>query len=224
MNATDRLAVFVKAPLAGRVKTRLAVHLGARRAAALYRALGRRVVESCVDPAYPTTVWFSPAAEGRAVRSWMRGLTPKPGFQVQPEGALGTRLAAAFDRHFGDGAERVVIIGSDCPGVDRRLVAQALETLHSRDVVVGPSHDGGYYLIGLRTPTPGLFHEVAWSTPAVLGQTLARVHRLGLGAALLPTLRDVDTIADARAVGLVEGGQVAVSWQVTAPASGSHPG
>ena len=202
MGHRDVVGVFVKAPLAGRVKTRLAADLGARRAAELYRALGREVVSSCVDPAYATTVWFSPAGKEPTVRSWLRAVG-RLAFQAQPDGPLGTRLATAFDWHFREGAPRVAIIGSDCPGVDRRLVSQAFDTLDTRDVVIGPAHDGGYYLIGLRAPAPGLFHGVAWSTPAVLGQTLALVHRLGLSAALLPTLRDVDTVSDARAARLL---------------------
>ncbi len=199
----DVLGVFVKAPVAGRVKTRLAAEVGARRAARLYRGIGRDIVAACVLPeAHRTVVWFSPPGAQRSVRTWLQGL-PVSAFAPQREGGLGVRLSAAFGHHFREGARRVVVIGSDCRDVDRELVARALTALGDHDVVIGPANDGGFYLLGLRAPAAGLFRGVAWSTEAVLDRTLANAGRLGLECGLLPTLRDVDTVADARALGLI---------------------
>jgi len=198
----DVLGVFVKAPAPGRVKTRLAAEIGLHHAAEIYRHLGRSVVAACAGSGHDTVVWFAPAEARPAVRGWLKGLRVAA-FQAQVGGALGTRLAAAFQRHFDAGARRVIIIGSDCPGVDAGLVSRALAVLDEHDLVLGPAHDGGYYLIGLRTPVRRLFRGIAWSTPAVLGQTLARARQLGLSAVLLPQLRDVDTASDARAVGIL---------------------
>lgn len=199
----DVLGVFVKAPVAGRVKTRLAAEVGARLAARLYRGIGRDIVAACVRPeAYRTVVWFSPPGAQRSVRTWLKGLQVSA-FAPQREGGLGVRLSAAFRHPFREGARRVVVIGSDCPDVDRELVARALTALGDHDVVIGPANDGGFYLLGLRAPAAGLFRGVAWSTEAVLDQTLANAGRLGLEWGLLPTLRDVDTVADARALGLI---------------------
>ncbi len=209
------VGIFVKAPAPGRVKTRLAAELGPERAAELYRALGRRVVAACVSPAYGTVVWFAPAGARPAVHDWLTGLGVAA-FRAQPRGALGTRLAAAFRRHFDDGARRAILIGSDCPGVDSALVSRALAALDEHDVVIGPAHDGGYYLIGLRAPARGLFRGITWSTEAVLNQTLTCARQLGLSAALLPMLRDVDTASDARAVGLLPGGLALRSQQEVA--------
>lgn len=200
----DTLGILVKAPIPGRVKTRLAAELGAEQATELYRALGRSVVAACVDPGYHTVVWYTPAAARAAVRGWLQGVEPLA-FRPQVRGGLGVRLGAAFARHFGEGVPRVILVGSDCPGVERGVITQAFAALDRYDLVLGPAHDGGYYLIGLRSTTRGgrLFHGVSWSTPDVLRQTLLAARRLGLRPALLPVLRDVDTVADARATGLL---------------------
>ncbi|MEX2156867.1 MAG: TIGR04282 family arsenosugar biosynthesis glycosyltransferase [Gemmatimonadales bacterium] len=198
----DVLGVFVKAPLPGRVKTRLAAEVGSQRAAEIYRDLGRRAVSAAAGAGYETVVWFAPPEARPEVRAWLQGLSVAD-YRAQVAGPLGTRLAAAFLRHFDEGARRVIVIGSDCPAVDACVVTQALASLDERDLVLGPAHDGGYYLIGLRAPASQLFHGIAWSTAAVLSQTVARARQLGLSAALLPTLRDVDTASDARAAGVL---------------------
>jgi rSAM/selenodomain-associated transferase 1 len=198
----DVLGVFVKAPAPGRVKTRLATEVGVHRAAEIYRDLGRRVVSACAGSGHDTVVWFAPPEARSAVREWLKGLSVAA-FRAQLSSPLGVRLDAAFRQHFDEGARRVIMIGSDCPGVDAVLVSRALPMLDEHDLVLGPAHDGGYYLIGLRAPAPHLFQGIAWSTEAVLEQTLARARQLGLSAALLPTLRDVDTASDARALGML---------------------
>jgi uncharacterized protein len=197
---TDALAVFVKAPEPGRVKTRLAREIGPGEAAALYRRLGRAVVAQCGSDDHRTVVWFAPSEGGAAARSWLSGLGVAE-FAAQRSGGLGARLAGTFARHFREGAGRVVVIGSDCPDVDRAVVQRAFQALERHALVLGPSEDGGFYLIGLTAPVPGLFRDVPWSTSAVLEQTVRNAERLGLAATMLPTLRDIDTIEDAIALG-----------------------
>jgi rSAM/selenodomain-associated transferase 1 len=197
----DLLAVFVKAPEPGRVKTRLAHEIGAEEAAALYRRLGRAVVSQCTaNDRHRTVVWFAPVEGGAAVRSWLNDLGVAD-FIAQRSGGLGQRLAGTFGRHFRAGARRVVVIGSDCPDVDRSVVQGAFAALEHSDLVLGPSEDGGFYLIGLAAPAPGLFRRVAWSTPAVFDQTARNAQRLGLSVSTLPVLRDIDTVADAQVLG-----------------------
>ncbi len=202
MSDAQVLGVFVKAPVAGRVKTRLAADVGPARAAELYRHLGRHVVAATIADTHQTVVWYAPRAGGRLVRAWLDGLDVSR-FHPQPGGNLGRRLHAAFARHFSQGAGRVVIIGSDCPDVDRWMIGDALTALDRHDVVLGPAWDGGYYLLGMKAPHDALFQRIPWSTAAVLELTLDRARQLGLGTALLPTLRDVDTAADARAAGII---------------------
>lgn len=198
----DVLGIFVKAPEPGRVKTRLAAVLGDRRAADIYRALGRRVAARCLGPNHDTVVWYAPAGGRAAVREWLRQLRIAA-FRAQGAGTLGERLEGAFRRHFAEGARRVVVIGSDCPDVDAGLVGRAFEALEGHDLVLGPARDGGYYLVGLRAPAPELFRGIRWSTDAVLGETVSAARRLALRTRLLPTLRDIDTLSDARAAGLL---------------------
>ncbi len=199
----DALGIFVKSPQAGLVKTRLAESIGAARAAALYRVMGRKIVEACRDPnSHTTTIWFAPADGEHSVDAWL-GTGAVDAHRAQPEGGLDVRLTVAFAHHFAAGARRVLVIGSDCPGVDRGLLRQAFGALDQHDLVIGPAQDGGYYLLGLTAPAPELFRHVIWSTDLVFRQTMLNAARLGMSASVLPELRDVDTEADARALDLL---------------------
>jgi len=184
------------------VKTRLARDIGLEAAAALYRRLGRQVVSAVVGSGYRTVVWFTPLARQAVVRDWLDGLGVTA-YCPQAGGNLGTRLAYAFGRSFAAGDSAVVIIGTDAPGVNRHIVAAAFRALRADDLVLGPSLDGGYYLIGLSAPQPALFRAIPWSTAGVLRATEARARELGLSFRLLTSLQDVDRAGDARALGLL---------------------
>lgn len=199
------VGVFAKAPVPGRVKTRLARDIGREAAAAVYRRVGRQVVAAAAASGYPTTVWYAPPAGRPAVEGWLAELGPLA-FRPQTAGSLGTRLAHAFGRSFAAGNAAVVIIGTDAPGVDRHILAGAFRALRTYDLVLGPSLDGGYYLIGLAAPQPGLFRAIPWSTGKVLRATQTRALALGLSIRLLQPLRDVDRARDARALGLLRDG------------------
>ena len=195
---SDRaLIVFLKHPEPGAVKTRLAPALGAEVAAALYRALAEEVLMATVPRSgeYETLVFFDPPGAAKAMRAWLPGMRLRP----QCAGDLGARMTAAFARAFERGARRVAIIGTDAPAVTRETAAGALTALDEADVVVGPAEDGGYYLLALRAPCPELFENVAWSTPAVLEETLARAATAGLRVRQLRRLRDIDTLEDVQA-------------------------
>ncbi|MBL0110440.1 MAG: glycosyltransferase [Saprospiraceae bacterium] len=92
--------------------------------------------------------------------------------------------------------EKILIIGSDCPGITNDIIEQAYTALDFHDVVIGPSHDGGYYLLGMNTLIPELFQHIPWSTDQVLLETIKVLQHKRLLYKLLPTLRDVDTIED----------------------------
>ena len=198
------LGIFAQAPIPGRVKPRLAEHVGPSTAAEVYWQVGRRVVTSVAGSGYRTIIWFTPPTEGPFVREWLDGLG-RVELRPQGGGALGERLVQAFARHFSDGARRAVIVGTDCPGVDRRHVTEAFAALDARDVVLGPTQAGGVYLIGLREPQPALFRGVQWSSPAVQAQLKARAAGARLTPHLLRPLREVETLQDARALGLLTG-------------------
>lgn len=141
----------------------------------------------------PAELYFAPENAGAEIRHWLR-----PGWSARPQeaGDLGARMSAAFEEAFAEGAQRVALIGSDCPEILDTDIQAAWDALREHDVVLGPALDGGYWLIGLRQPQPALFNGVSWSTGAVLRETLDRVSRAGLRAFLLRTLRDIDTEED----------------------------
>jgi glycosyltransferase A (GT-A) superfamily protein (DUF2064 family) len=109
----------------------------------------------------------------------------------------------AFTRQFAEGAERAVVIGTDCPGLNRRFVVEALTALAAYDVILGPAADGRCYLVGLRTPQPALFRGIGWSSGAVFPQLRARAAALGLRVRVLQPLRMIGTMLDARVLGLL---------------------
>lgn len=190
------LLIFAREPVLGRVKTRLAAGIGAEAALAVYRELLALTAAAVAEAQLPATVWLAEApadADPAQPRPEWAGLP----WRVQPPAdSLGTRMAQAFEAAFGAGAGRVVIIGTDCPGLSAALLRQAFEHLLSHDLVVGPADDGGYYLLGMNKLEPALFLNKDWSTATVLPDTLADAARLGLRVAQLPTLHDVDSAQD----------------------------
>ena len=109
-------------------------------------------------------------------------------------------MASAIGECFADGADRVLLAGTDIPGLDADLVRSFLEGLSGAPVAIGPATDGGYYLIGFRRPAfdPQLFDGIVWGSTDVLTRTLARLRERGLSPYLGRTLDDVDTVEDLR--------------------------
>lgn len=187
--------LFAKQPVPGAVKTRLQSHLSAAEAARLYQAL----LLDCAavlneTQAVAKVVAFAPAQAEDALRAL---LTPIGGFEYVPqvEADLGQRMEALMQWAFARGAERVILVGSDSPSLPAAYLDEGLALLRDKDVVLGPSTDGGYYLVGRRKGASRIFQDVAWSTGKVLEQTLARLDSQTLG--LLPPWYDVDTPAEA---------------------------
>ena len=187
--------LFAKKPVPGTVKTRLQSHLSASEAARLYEAM----LLDCAIALHETqaaakVVAFTPAHAEDALRTL---LAPIGTFEYvpQPEGNLGQRMEGLMQWAFARGAERVVIIGSDSPSLPARYIDEGLALLREKEVVLGPSTDGGYYLVGRRKGESRIFQDVAWSTGMVFEQTLARLGTQTLG--LLPPWYDVDTPAEA---------------------------
>src|SRR5262249_38381516 len=144
--STSLLIIFLKAPRVGTVKTRLASALGPEAACAAYRCLVTTLLDQ-LDGLKNVQLRFTPDEAQDEIRPWRRArwtLAP------QGSGDLGTRLGTAFREAFAAGWQRVAIIGSDCPYVQRSDVNEAWTALENNDVVVGPAVDGGYWLIGLR--------------------------------------------------------------------------
>jgi rSAM/selenodomain-associated transferase 1 len=189
------LAVMAKAPRVGAVKTRLCPPLRAPEAAELARCFLLDTVERVrlVAGARPIMAYTPVEAQGQIEEA-------APGFVLIPQrgGDLGERQHRLIDEVLGLGLEAALIIGTDSPTLPRECLDEAVSLVMAPDVdvVLGPTEDGGYYLIGMRVPTPALFENMPWSTSTVLGRTLERAQRLGLRVACLPTWFDVDTGAD----------------------------
>ena len=187
MSAAARIVVFAKAPVPGRVKTRLIPALGAEAAA----ALAARMLAATLAEALATGLEVELCGEPDAAL-WSDAPVAKT---AQGEGDLGARLARAAARVTGAG-ERVVLIGADCPSLDRTRLLGAAQALERHDAVIHPAEDGGYVLLGLRRFDPSLSEGVAWSTADVCGDTLRRLAALGWSLDLRETLADVDEPAD----------------------------
>ncbi len=201
------ILLFVKYPEPGRVKTRLAATVGADAAARIYRRLVAAVIESLPDEE-ELVVAFDPPEKRAEIVAWL-GAAPagrRAVFLPQAEGDLGARLERAFAETFALGFENVAVIGSDCIELTPATFTATWQALGSHDAVLGPSTDGGYYLLALREPCAALFRDIAWSTDAVRAETLARARSAGLRVLELAALPDIDTEADwRRAEGKVEG-------------------
>lgn len=186
---------MAKAPVPGRVKTRLVPPLTHDQAAGLARALLQDTVARLQAMAGVT---LAIAVEPAEAMPEVRASLPPVECLPQPPGDLGARLAVVIADRFADRAAAVVVIGSDHPTLPTEMVAQAVAWLREgRDeVVVGPAEDGGYCLLGLTRPHPELFRDIPWSTPQVLATTLDRAAAGRLPVRSLPTWYDVDTPAD----------------------------
>lgn len=197
----EALLVFCRHPEPGRVKTRLIPRLGASRAAELYERMRRHVMEvaACLDR--KDLIKIACLDPPGCVPSYARNLA-RLGFVAigQSDGDLGDRLAAAFWWAFSSGARRVVAIGSDCLDVTCEVLDESLEALWQADAVLGPTEDGGYYLLGMSRWLPGTFRGISWSSSRVHLETLERLTDQGATVKLLPARRDIDTWEDLQAV------------------------
>lgn len=189
------LGIFVKHPVAGQVKTRLAEFLGTKQATEVYAAFVADLVERFRDVANQRFLCYAPA-EDSAKSCFLNHAKETYCLWPQPDKDLGERMAQFFLEHLRAEQDRVVIIGSDSPTLPREYVERAFELLQSADCVLGPATDGGYYLIGARGTCPPIFEEIAWSTSEVLAQTIALIDKFGLSLSLLPPWYDVDTMDD----------------------------
>lgn len=188
-----RIAILAKAPLAGFAKTRLIPALGARGAARLQRAFVRRTLQVAQQAELVADVqlWCAPDASQRFFRALQRS-TGVVCF-TQPDGDLGARMQAATAASPGP----VLLVGTDCPALTAAHLQMAADALRQgADAVFIPAEDGGYVLVGLQQPQPGLFQGIDWSTERVMAQTHQRANALGLALCELAPLWDVDTPDD----------------------------
>ena len=189
------LCVFVKAPVPGRVKTRLARDIGPGSALEAYRLLVERELDAISQVGIPVELWVNGDLDNPLIKDWSQrhALT----LRRQPAGDLGRKMHAAICG-CRDAGRAGIVIGSDLPAVDASYIGLAASLLDERDVVLGPAEDGGYALIGMKTPVASLFSGIDWGTDRACRQTREKAERLGLSVGELPVTWDVDTLADWR--------------------------
>jgi rSAM/selenodomain-associated transferase 1 len=200
--ADTRLCLFTRWPEPGKAKTRLIPELGAAGAAALQRRMTENILATAKQ-------WLA-AAEDREIevrftggalsrmQDWLGMDLP---YRFQAEGDLGARMAAAMETAFREAVKKVLIIGTDCPGITPEILEEAETALEGNDIVIGPAEDGGYYLIGLaetgrEKALPAVFRDIAWGTSRVFEESAAKIANAGLSLHLLPRLRDIDRPED----------------------------
>jgi len=184
------IVVFGREPVPGRVKTRLARAIGPEGAAAVYAVLLRHALDEAVATGLPVMLSFADA--------------PSPAYHAprgvrlaqQTTGDLGARMAAAFAARFAAGADVVALIGSDVARLTRQHLLEAVAACSKVPVCLGPSPDGGYWLVAQRAPGVDLFAGVPWSSPGTLEATRAALRSRGVAWHEVEELEDVDTMTD----------------------------
>ena len=196
MATSDSLIIFTRYPQAGQTKTRLIPALGAAGAAKLQRQMTEHLVEQLLPFCIERRVHFDMHFTGGSQAQMQDWLGPDVTLTPQRKGTLGEKLIYALAQAFSAGKTRVVMIGSDCPMLSSSEIDRALILLESEDVVLGPAADGGYYLIGLRSPNVCLFENIPWGTDGVLATTQAIARKQNLSVGLLGELADIDRPED----------------------------
>ena len=199
MASLDSILVLTKFPRPGRVKTRLIGALTPQQAAEVHRAclLDTLALAASVPECERVLLVASSPASARRLAQHLR-IGRGWRIAVQGRGDLGQRLARAFRAAFRSGAKKVVVVGTDTPWMNSRRIQQALRLLSDVDVVLGPTEDGGYYLVALRREVPQMFRRILWGTARVLQRTVATLRRARIPFRLLARDFDLDTPAALR--------------------------
>jgi len=164
---SELLMIFVRNPIIGTVKTRLASKIGNKLALKVYNELTRHTASICEKIKTKKKIYYSKEIIYNDL--WSDLVFQK---QLQCEGDLGQRMKTAFDEAFDEGYNKVIIIGSDVYSLSELIIQQAFHKLNYHDVVIGPALDGGYYLLGLKMNYPQIFNNKNWGTKSVLKETL----------------------------------------------------
>ena len=193
--AENCLGIFAKYWEPGRVKTRLARSIGNEKAARIYQAFVAATVARLSTIHCTRVLAYWPADRKTRLAFEAAELT---GWSLveQTEGDLGERMAGYFIQQFTAGVERVVLVGTDSPNLPVVEVQEAFEHLKTTDVVLGPTEDGGYYLVGAAKRVPPIFADIPWSTPEVLPKTIDCLDKAGLSYTTLDPWYDVDEVYD----------------------------
>ncbi|MFT5833707.1 MAG: rSAM/selenodomain-associated transferase 1 [Cognaticolwellia sp.] len=183
----NHLLIFIKNPIKGEAKTRLAATVGDDEALRIYLELLKhtRSIGEKIDA--HRNLFYAHFINNSD--EWNNDDFDK---QLQIDGDLGEKMAAGFQATFEKGATKAVIVGSDCASLTVDIVNDAFAKLETNDFVIGPADDGGYYLIGMTEFIPEVFQNITWSTEHVFPQTIEAINNQNKSCALLPMLSDID--------------------------------
>jgi len=189
----ERLIVFARNLVEGKVKTRIASKIGDELALEVYRILLGNTIQTVAS--LPATIepviYYSDFAETDSNFDF-EGIRT----EVQDGSGLGERMANSLVKEFGSGAKKVCIIGTDIYNLSTQIIVKAFRQIQDNNVVIGPAMDGGYYLLGLNSLNTKLFADISWSKSTVLKNTINNINHLGLKYELLEYLSDVDEYDD----------------------------
>lgn len=187
----ERVIIFFKTPVIGRVKTRIAAERGDLFARDLYSAMLRDLSRN-LKPLLDRLVWYCDTVQQADGNSFLKTCSRQRGR------GLGSKMYNAFKDEFRRGCERAVLIGSDIPYIDHQILIDCLNKLHTFDAVIGASEDGGYYLIGFKKSSlkKTVFENIPWSTDTVYENTVEKLKAHALSVYEAPVLHDIDTVED----------------------------
>ena len=193
------LLLFVKYPEKGKVKLRLTTDIDEDIVVDLYRCFVHDTLETIKKTQTKWYLCFYPADSLEKFQKWL-GTTM---FFFPQEGKnLGERMKNCFTQAFTNGYQQVILIGSDSPDLPADILLKALDELQTNDVVLGPSSDGGYYLIGFQNKSfdPSVFNDIHWGTASVFSETMQKIRKMKYHHSILPIWSDVDTLADLKSL------------------------
>ncbi|MFH0730744.1 MAG: TIGR04282 family arsenosugar biosynthesis glycosyltransferase [Pseudomonadota bacterium] len=195
MTIHQAILIFLRAPEPGKVKTRLSKRLGTQLTFSLYKNFVQDTMETVQALGIPVRICFYPPEKKDDVTRWLGNHHT---YWSQTGDHLGQRMANSFARAFETGVERAVLIGTDIPDLPGHIIEAAFDALDSHEAVIGPSTDGGYYLIGFNATgfLPAIFNGIRWGQPDVLIRTMAIFSRHGASVHRLPVWRDIDEVED----------------------------
>ncbi len=189
------LILVAKNPFGPGVKSRLAKDIGQAPAKGVYaRLLYQTIFTVLANP--PSDVQITLSMASSTGKKYFTEAFPELHVTHQCQGNIGTRIRDAIQKSFNNDAKKSVLISTDQPGIPWDIINKAFQHISHETIVLGPSKDGGFYLVGMAAPGEDIFHSISWSTDQVLTRTLQNIQDLGLNSKLLETMQDIDRAED----------------------------
>ena len=192
MTKRKAVIVLVKYPQKGKVKTRLALTTNNNFAVGIYKVIARHIFNEVdkLNNEIDVFIFYTPIESVNKITKWV---DKDFFFRVQSGNSLGERMSNAFNEVFEKDYCQVMIIGSDVPDISSKIILESFINLNGSDIVISPSDDGGYSLLGMKKPYNFLFKDIEWSTNNVLKQTVKKINEKGLKLTTICSLNDIDT-------------------------------